>query len=288
MGSLKRLLIKPDASAGFQNYTAVPRFLESLKTMRKPKKVREPGARLRWVCPECNARLGVWPEIGHAEAMERLRRHNKERHSNPSPQRGSRAGETPRAVAAIRFVASPPAQRATRVLQRCPECGVPVRENRFQRHRSRMHAAESAQEPSRAEEVPVERFSFELLPPGTWDIDDVIAYYQREAHRIPTDLAGREIQWTRLKALKSLNPTKCYVGTELWLGYVLFEFSRSSRVVLECPVYGNATYVLSGNWKKMVGHTKRYIRKFSPGCRKIVHTGKWLARITTAAQLNGA
>jgi hypothetical protein len=129
--------------------------------------------------------------------------------------------------------------------------------------------------------VPVERFSFKLLPPGTWDIDDVIKHYHREADRFPADLAGRKIDEGRLRAMRSLNPCKCYVGTESWLGYVVFEFLWSSRVVLECPFEGNAIYVLWGDWKRMVTHTKHYIwRNFPQNYSRIVHRGKggWLAQ----------
>jgi hypothetical protein len=129
--------------------------------------------------------------------------------------------------------------------------------------------------------VPVERFSFKLLPPGTWDIEDVIKHYHEEAHRFPADLGCRNIDEGRLWAMRSLNPCKCYVGTESWLGYVVFEFSWSSRVVLECPFEGNAIYVLWGDWKRMVTHTKRYIwSHFPQNYSRIVHRGKgeWLAR----------
>lgn len=195
--------------------------------------------------------------------------------------------------------------KGNRLLQKCPECGVPVREDRFQRHLRRMHGWDSTQasrahelltqrrigatqesanqEAAAMDEVSVETLSFELLPPGTWDIEHVIAYYRREAHRFPKDLVGREIQWTRLNVLKSLRPARCFVGTELWLGYVLFEFSWSSRVVLECPVKGNVTYVLSGDWKRVVRHTKLYLRtKYPRNYTKIVHKGEWLDRIKAA------
>src|SRR5882724_5108944 len=56
-----------------------------------------------------------------------------------------------------------------------------------------------------------------------------------------------------LEQWKKLRPAKCYIGNELWDGYVVFEFGSTKNVVLECPVEGNATYVLSGEWKCMVG-----------------------------------
>jgi hypothetical protein len=150
-----------------------------------------------------------------------------------------------------------------------------------QHFREMAEGREKVKAHSKAEEVPVERLSFELLPPGTWDIEHVITYYRREAHRMPPDLADPE----RFEAIKSLRPAKCYVGTELWLGYVLFEFSKSSRVVLEKPFKGNATYVLWGDWRRMVGHTKLDLRtRFPQNNTKIVHRdkGNWLARIKAA------
>jgi hypothetical protein len=158
-----------------------------------------------------------------------------------------------------------------------------ARELWLQRQSGAPERSAEQEAPLEKHEVTVERLSFELLPPGTWDIEHVIRYYQREASRLSADLARREIQWSRLRAIKSLKPTKCYVGTELWLGYVLFEFSHSSCVVLECPVKGNATYVLSGDWKKMVIHTKLYLKtRFPKNCTKVIHKGGWLRRIRAA------
>ncbi|NJN90207.1 MAG: hypothetical protein HC878_07390 [Leptolyngbyaceae cyanobacterium SL_5_14] len=108
--------------------------------------------------------------------------------------------------------------------------------------------------------IPVKRLAFELLPPGSWGIDDVIAYYHREAAYFPTDLVGQTIELERLSKIKKLNPKECYVGTNLWLGYVVFTFDYTSKVVLECPIEGNATYVLLGDWQSMVKYSKQELR----------------------------
>jgi hypothetical protein len=132
-------------------------------------------------------------------------------------------------------------------------------------------------------DIPVQRLSFELLPPGTWNINDVIRHYDREARYFPFDLQGRELQLFRLLKIKSIDPSECYVGTELWLGYCVFTFKYSTKVVLECPVEGNATYVLDGNWKPMVRYSKKYLRnKYPSRYIKIVHKGDWLNRIIQA------
>jgi hypothetical protein len=75
-----------------------------------------------------------------------------------------------------------------------------------------------------------------------------------------------------LEQIKALKPVRCYIGKDSWLGYVVFEFTHSASVVLECPIEGNATYVLSGDWKAMVGHTKAELRhRFANRYTRIVH-----------------
>jgi len=198
-------------------------------------------------------------------------------------------------------------QNDKRLLQNCPKCGVPVREDRLTRHLSRVHHVEEFQAPpdqtngvsihdqvrgsladgqqpyQQEKDVPVVRLPFELLPPGTWDIEHVISYYHGESGRIQTQFGGRKLDLERLSKLKSLGPTRYYVGTELWVGYVVFEFLPAKRVILDCPFEGNAIYVLSGNWKEMVMHTKLYLReRFPRECIRIFHSGNWLARVKAA------
>jgi len=134
--------------------------------------------------------------------------------------------------------------------------------------------------------IPVERFSFKLLPPGTWKIEDVIAHYRREAKRNSGGWRAQEFEEWRLVAIESLGPSKCYVGKEQWNGYVVFEFPGSPRVALECPRKGNATYVLWDDWKSMVVHSKGYIRDHFPH-ERVFHTdrGNWRREVRRALKL---
>ncbi len=70
-------------------------------------------------------------------------------------------------------------------------------------------------------EIPIERLSFELLRPGTWDIDDVIRHYRAQARNRPELFSGRLIDYGRLEAVKKLRPVKYYIGNELWDGVSL-------------------------------------------------------------------
>jgi len=96
-------------------------------------------------------------------------------------------------------------------------------------------------------------------------------------------LADRMVDVQRIVRLRSLNPIRCYVGTKMWRGYILFEFDWSGAVVLECPITGNATYVLSGNWRGMLGETKRALNTvYSEFTTKVVHRGDWLFKVRRA------
>lgn len=200
----------------------------------------------------------------------------------------------------------PKMKHANRIYLTCPECNTRLREDRMRGHLQGMHgwsaeqsyrahkiwlqrqiaANESGAEDrgsSRTGAVLVEKLPFELLPPGSWDVDQIIEHYRQESDHFPTDLRSRRIQWDRLKAVGSLKPVRCYIGTELWLGYVLFEFMHSARVVLECPVEGNATYIISGEWKGIVAYSKSHLRhNFPHRSTKIVHKGDWISRVKQA------
>jgi hypothetical protein len=132
-------------------------------------------------------------------------------------------------------------------------------------------------------QIGTQRLPFVLLPPGTWDIRQVVDHYRKVSHELPAGLNRRHIDWSRLEEIKSLKPVRCYIGKDSWLGYVVFEFTHSACVVLECPIEGNATYILSGDWKAMVGHTKSELRhEFANRYTKVVHKGGWFDRLRAA------
>ena len=192
----------------------------------------------------------------------------------------------------------------------CPDCGVVVLTVNAASHRSercpnrpgapgpilddevvppeselqRPKPRSEAISPNRAlRGVAIRRVPFELLPPGSWDIEDVIAHYRNAAKNPGPALKGKVIQWNRLRELGRLHPKTCYVGKEGWDGYIVFEFANSLRAALECPIEGNATYIVSGNWMKKAGHSKLYLRTRCREFRaRVFHRGDWLSRIEAA------
>ena len=265
-----------------------------------------PGDGIPWVCPECWFILGQ-STIPQSEALRKLHEHIANGHRRDDE--GSIEDEqdidsdfsTEESVGNDQLDLSDRLGNSGKRLVPCRYCPNPVREDRLADHLSRVHHIQHPPvQPKTAipqpgpeapaptgrvipPEIPVERFSFELLPPGTWEIDDVLRHYREQARTRPEIFGGRAIDYGRIEKMKSLRPIKCYIGRELWEGYVVFEFKGIKRVVLDCPVEGNAIYLLSGDWKRMVGRSKKHLRtEFRDNCTKIVHKGDWLDRVRYA------
>jgi len=124
----------------------------------------------------------------------------------------------------------------------------------------------------------VSHLPFRLLPPGVWDVNHVLEYYSNEARHW---LGGRIVDHERLRKIARLNPSHCSVGTEAQLGYILYEFSWSRAVVLECPVVGNATYILWDDWRGMLRLTKSELRS-KTNCLCVRHTDRSFGRVRAA------
>ena len=177
-----------------------------------------------------------------------------------------------------------------RQLVRCPHCTALVKPTRLEKHGKRVHANPKAPASApallAAKGIPTHRLPFELLPNGYTDSKRLIDHVRRMAAR--SGSRGNSSGWgglqaidvRRIEALCSLQPYRCYLGSELWDGYVLFEFTWTRRVVLDCPREGNAIYVLPGEWKGLVRESKKFLREhYRYQVVRIKHTGDWLERV---------
>ncbi len=125
---------------------------------------------------------------------------------------------------------------------------------------------------------------FEVLPPGQWKPANIIQYYQRLARVHPTKYRERKIQKDRIREIWKLKPQTAYRGKLKWLGYVVYDFSYTDNVVLECALEGNAVYILQGSrWKSLIKFSKGEIRDNHKGLyKKVVHKQVWLPRVQAA------
>jgi hypothetical protein len=134
------------------------------------------------------------------------------------------------------------------------------------------------------ETIPLAYVNFEILPPGEYQLGEIERYYQQ----FEKTNAGVPVCWDRLKAIYNLGVTKCYVGKARWYGYIVFELDWNSQVVLDCPIYGNAIYVLpKSGWQSLVQLSrKELLETYRPMVTKIRHSGDWLGRLRETLHLS--
>lgn len=126
------------------------------------------------------------------------------------------------------------------------------------------------------------RLPWRLLPPGELTREAVMAHYRRLGRARP------DIRFDphRIEKAWSLGPSGCYVGEDEFNGYVVFTYPRTSKALLECPVYGHAIYVLGPDWERLSRLSKReLLADRARGVTKIVHKGNWFARTKAALGL---
>ncbi len=120
------------------------------------------------------------------------------------------------------------------------------------------------------------RLPWRLLPPGELSVEGLRRHYEGVQRRNPDVRYEPE----RLEKALSLGPEECYVGAGEFDGYVVFAYPDTERVLLECPVYGNAIYVLGRNWKRLSKMSKgQLLSGRYEGVTKIVHRGDWFWRV---------
>jgi hypothetical protein len=121
------------------------------------------------------------------------------------------------------------------------------------------------------------RFPFVLLPAAKGLFRETVEKYIISSARTrPFGLIDDSYDYERLSRIEDLGPIACYVGVRLWKGYAAFEFQHSDKVILECPRTGNATYILSGEWRRMISIAKAELRsEYRHLVTRVFHTSGW-------------
>ena len=127
--------------------------------------------------------------------------------------------------------------------------------------------------------VAPQQLSWQILPPGEHITTNVINYYRQLARKQGTN----HYDMKRLATFLSLRPIKCFQGIQDMNGYVIFFFGYTENFCFESPVYGNASYVLSGNWEELSKCTKRELIEHPTALvDRIYHRGDWKGRLKAA------
>jgi hypothetical protein len=164
-------------------------------------------------------------------------------------------------------------------------CGLIVRGRFFQDHqdtaihRTRIGANRDRQKhevSTFAGAKPIEpaKLSWRLLPPGEHPFSEIVRHYrglqERNIHV--------EYEIERLNRVYHLHPSSTFIGLDEFEGYIVFDFQNSQIAALECPIVGNAIYIIKGKWRPLSRLSKAELLRRQNVVR-IVHSGNWVAKL---------
>jgi len=126
--------------------------------------------------------------------------------------------------------------------------------------------------------LPVQqRLPWTLLPRGhlPWERleRELRPIFASHGRRPATEIPGR------LQLLSRMKPDFTAVGEEGFEGYVVFAFEETGVYILESIFYGNATYVLGGDWEALCRKTKGELLDRHLHKARIFHTKNWESRM---------
>ena len=125
-------------------------------------------------------------------------------------------------------------------------------------------------------DVPTEHVRWRLLPPGELSEDRVRGYYATLQRKRP----GTRYDPERIVKALSLGPNQRYEEIGEVEGYTVFTFPYTSSVLLECPIVGNAIYVIHKDWERWSRMTKQELIADESGeVVRIVHRAGWFEKV---------
>lgn len=126
--------------------------------------------------------------------------------------------------------------------------------------------------------IPISKVPWRMFPspePGQAGLSNLIDEVGNHCPQLKIDR-------TRLVFAYQLGPTHIYIGSGEFDGYLAFEFTSTERILLECPVTGNAAYIFRENWKILSRLSKTEIlQNYRREVGRVVHdeSNQWRRRI---------
>lgn len=121
---------------------------------------------------------------------------------------------------------------------------------------------------------PTKSLQWEPLPPGEATDDKIRLYYEKLESRGGLDGFIQE----RLDKALALPRKDWLIGSAGFDGYSIFTFGHTEKVLLECPIYGNAVYVINSGEERWLRMSKQELIE-SGGAKKIPHSGSWHQKV---------
>ena len=133
--------------------------------------------------------------------------------------------------------------------------------------------------------VNIERVNWTLLPIGT-DWLSFEKHFESQLEQISSQVSQKEVDETteRFQRIFELKPKSIYRGFETFSDYFALLFEDTDKVVLESVNYGNAIYIIEGDWKVLSRRTKTELKR-SNKTKVIHHRYDWFSKLKNYLQI---
>ena len=133
--------------------------------------------------------------------------------------------------------------------------------------------------------VNIEKVNWTLLPVGT-DWATFEDNFNEQLTKSGGNFEQKAIDETkeRFKCIFELKPKSIYRGFETFSDYFALLFEDTDKVVLESVNYGNAIYIIEGDWKILSRRTKAEL-KTSNKTKVIHHRSDWFSKLKNYLQI---
>lgn len=88
----------------------------------------------------------------------------------------------------------------------------------------------------------------------------------------------------RFKCIFELKPKEIFRGIETFADYFALHFEETDKVILESVVYGNAIYVIEGDWRVLSRKTKTELKN-QKNTKVIPHSRDWFSKLKNYTQI---
>jgi hypothetical protein len=133
--------------------------------------------------------------------------------------------------------------------------------------------------------VNIEKVNWTLLPVGT-DWATFEDNFNEQLTKSGGSFEPKAIDEAkeRFKCIFELKPKSIYRGFETFSDYFALLFEDTDKVVLESVNYGNAIYIIEGDWKILSRRTKAELKKRN-STKVIQHRTDWFSKLKNYLQI---
>ncbi len=135
--------------------------------------------------------------------------------------------------------------------------------------------------------IETEDMNWEIFPVGEWfenknATSKLFDYFRNLQNKVKW--RNKFFDKSRLDGIyEKLNPQPPIYGKKKFEGYIVYFFDWTDKVILDCPIYGNATYVIKSgkySWQEIAKNSKFEARtEYSEQVAIINHNETWLERL---------